>query len=123
MKSFISDKLSPPNGAYSHAIISGNFVFTAGQTGNLPDTGKLIGPSITEQTEQVCKNIKSILESCGTSMDKVVKTTCFLTDMNDIAAYNEVFSKYFTSKPARSTIGVKELPRNAIVEIEAVAEL
>jgi len=110
-------------GPYSQAIISGNFVFTAGQTPLDPGTGQLVGSAIGEQTEQVAKNIKAILEAAGTSIEKVVKTTCFLADMKDFAAFNETYSKHFTSKPARSTFAVKQLPKDALVEIETIAEL
>jgi len=110
-------------GPYSQAIISGNFVFTAGQTPLDPATGQLVGSSITEQTEQVAKNIKAILDAAGTSIEKVVKTTCFLTDMKDFSAFNETYAKFFTGKPARSTFAVKQLPKDALVEIETVAEL
>ena len=109
-------------GPYSQGFISGSFVFTAGQIPLSPETGEIIGTSITEQTEQVMKNLKAILEAAGSSITKAVKTTCFLADMNDFAAFNEVYAKHFTGKPARSTVAVKQLPRNALVEIEVIAE-
>ena len=123
MKAIHSDAAPAALGPYSQAIISGNFIFTAGQTPLDPATGQLVGTTITEQTEQVAKNIKAILEAAGTSIEKVVKTTCFLADMKDFAAFNETYAKYFTSKPARSTFAVKQLPKDALVEIETVAEL
>jgi len=123
MKAIHSDAAPAALGPYSQAIISGNFIFTAGQTPLDPATGQLVGSSITEQTEQVAKNIKAILDAAGTSIEKVVKTTCFLADMKDFAAFNETYAKYFTSKPARSTFAVKQLPKDALVEIETVAEL
>ena len=110
-------------GPYSQAMVSGNFVFTSGGLPLSPESGQLIGKDVTEQTEQVCKNIKAVLEASGSSIEKVVKATCFLCDMNDFAAFNEVYAKYFTGKPARSTLGVNGLAKNALVEIEAIAEL
>jgi 2-iminobutanoate/2-iminopropanoate deaminase len=110
-------------GPYSQAMISGNFVFTSGQIPLSPETGEIIGTSITEQTEQVCKNIKALLEAAGSSIEKVVKTTCFLADMGDFAAFNEVYGKHFTGKPARSTVAAKQLPRSVLVEIETITEV
>jgi len=115
-------------GPYSQAIVSGNLVFTSGQiplsVGDAAlGASQVAGSSITEQTEQVIKNLAAVLEAAGSSFAKVIKTTCFLADMNDFAAFNEVYAKYFTGKPARSTIGVKQLPKSVLVEIEAVAEI
>lgn len=110
-------------GPYSQAMVTGNLVYTSGQICLSPETGELIGSSIAEQTEQVCKNIKALLEASGSSIQKVVKTVCFLADMGDFAAFNEVYAKYFTSKPARSTVAAKGLPRNVLVEVETIAEL
>jgi 2-iminobutanoate/2-iminopropanoate deaminase len=110
-------------GPYSQAIVSGNLVFTSGQIPLSAQDGQVSGSSITEQTEQVIRNLAAVLEAAGSSFAKVVKTTCFLADMNDFAAFNEVYAKYFTGKPARSTIGVKQLPKSVLVEIEAVAEV
>ena len=110
-------------GPYSQAIITGNLVFTSGQIPLSPQTGEIIGAAITEQTEQVCKNLKALLEASGLSITKAVKTTCFLADMNDFAAFNAEYEKHFTGKPARSTVAVKQLPKNALVEIEVVAEI
>jgi len=110
-------------GPYSQAMISGNLIFTSGQIPLSPEGGQVAGSTITEQTEQVIKNLDAVLNSAGSSMDKVVKTTCFLADMNDFAAFNEVYAKYFTGKPARSTVAVKQLPKSVLVEIEAVAEI
>jgi 2-iminobutanoate/2-iminopropanoate deaminase len=109
-------------GPYSQAMISGNLVFTSGQIPLSAETGQMIGTAISEQVEQVCKNLKALLEASGSSLEKVVKTTCFLADMGDFPAFNEVYTKHFTGKPARSTVAVKGLPKNALVEIEAVAE-
>jgi 2-iminobutanoate/2-iminopropanoate deaminase len=108
-------------GPYSQAMISGNLIFTSGQI-PLSSTGEVTGTSISEQTELVIKNLTAVLDACGSSITKVVKTTCFLSDMNDFAAFNEVYAKYFPGKPARSTVAVKQLPRNVLVEIEAIAE-
>ena len=110
-------------GPYSQAMISGNFIFASGQIPLSPETGEIIGTSVSEQAEQVCKNIKALLEAAGSSIEKVVKSTCFLADMGDFAAFNEVYAKHFTGKPARSTIAAKGLPKNALVEIEVVAEI
>ena len=110
-------------GPYSQAFISGNYVFTSGQIPLLPETGEIKGTTIAEQTEQVIKNLKAVLEAAGSSITKAVKTTCFLADMNDFAAFNEVYGKHFTGKPARSTVAVRQLPRSALVEIEVIAEV
>ena len=110
-------------GPYSQAIITGNLVYISGQTPLDPETGQIVGSSVPEQTEQVAKNIKALLIASGSSIEKVVKTTCFLTDMNNFAVFNEVYEKHFIGKPARSTVAVRGLPRNALVEIETIAEL
>jgi len=109
-------------GPYSQAMITGNLVYTSGQIALCPQSGEIIGSTITEQTEQVCKNLKALLEASGASMEKVVKATCFLSDMSDFTAFNEVYAKYFTSKPARSTVAAKGLPKNVLVEVEVIAE-
>jgi 2-iminobutanoate/2-iminopropanoate deaminase len=109
-------------GPYSQGFVSGNLVFTSGQIPLLPGTGETAGKTIAEQTEQVIKNLSAVLEAGGSSLSRVVKTTCFLADMNDFAAFNEVYAKYFSGKPARSTVAVRQLPKNVLVEIEAVAE-
>jgi 2-iminobutanoate/2-iminopropanoate deaminase len=110
-------------GPYSQAMITGNLVFTSGQIPLSPETGEIIGTVITEQTEQVCKNLKALLEAAGSSITKAVKTICFLADMSDFAAFNAEYEKHFTGKPARSTVAVKQLPRNVLVEIEVIAEI
>jgi 2-iminobutanoate/2-iminopropanoate deaminase len=109
-------------GPYSQGYISGDFVFTSGQIPLLAETGEVAGGTITEQTEQVIKNLKAVLEAGDSSLEKVIKTVCFLADMNDFALFNEAYAKHFAGKPARSTVAVKQLPRNVLVEIEAVAE-
>ena len=110
-------------GPYSQAIVTNGLVFTSGQIAINPETGAVEAQTVTEQTEQVCKNIKAVLEASGSSLEKVVKTVCFLRDMGDFAAFNEVYAKYFTGKPARSCVAVKELPKNVLVEIDTVAEV
>ena len=110
-------------GPYSQAIVAGNLVFTSGQIPINPATGNIEAVTIEEQTEQVCKNIKAVLEASGSSLEKVVKTVCFLADMNDFAVFNEVYAKYFTGKPARSCVAVKTLPKNVLVEVELIAEV
>lgn len=112
-----------PIGPYSDAMISGSLLFCSGQTPVDPASGKAAGPSIEEQAKQSCLNVKSIVEAAGSSMDKVVKTTCFLSDIGNFAAFNKVYAEYFTSKPARSCFAVKDLPGGALCEIEAIAEL
>jgi 2-iminobutanoate/2-iminopropanoate deaminase len=110
-------------GPYSQAISSGGLVFTSGQIPLSPETGEVSGSGIKEQTARVIENLKAVLEAAGSDLSRVVKTTCFLADMNDFAAFNEVYAQSFTGKPARSTVAVKQLPRSVLVEIEAVAEL
>ena len=110
-------------GPYSQAKISGSFVYTSGQIPIDPETGAISAQTIEEQTEQVCKNVSALLEAAGSSLEKVVKTVCFLRDMSDFASFNAVYAKYFVSKPARSCVAVRELPKNVLVEIDTVAEL
>lgn len=110
-------------GPYSQAIKCGNMLFTSGQIAINPATSQVEATDIEGQTEQVCKNLCALLEAAGTSAEKVVKTTCFLADMGDFAAFNGVYGKYFVSKPARSCVAVKTLPKNVLVEVEVIAEL
>lgn len=110
-------------GPYSQAVVLNNMVFTSGQIAINPQNGNVEADTIEGQTEQVCKNIKALLEASGSSIEKVVKTTCFLSDMNDFAAFNDVYAEYFTGKPARSCVAVKTLPKNVLVEIDTVAEI
>ena len=107
-------------GPYSQAWTAGDFIFTSGQSPVDPATGE-IPAGIAAQAEQSCKNVAAILRAAGYGMDGVIKTTCFLADMGDFAAFNEVYAKYFTSKPARSCVAVKDLPKAVLCEIEAVA--
>ncbi len=110
-------------GPYSQAIKCGNMIFTSGQIAINPESSLVEAPDIVGQTEQVCRNLCAVLEAAGSTMEKVVKTTCFLSDMSDFAAFNEVYAKYFVSKPARSCVAVKTLPKNVLVEVEVIAEL
>ncbi|MGI6766885.1 MAG: RidA family protein [Lentihominibacter sp.] len=109
-------------GPYSQAIVSGNLIYTSGQIPLNPETGALEGTNIIEQTHRVCKNLEAVLTAAGGSLKSAVKTLCFLSDMADFAAFNEVYAEYFTEKPARSCVAVKELPKGALVEVEAIAE-
>lgn len=110
-------------GPYSQAVCVNGLIYTSGQIPINPATGNVDAKDVTAQTEQSCRNVKAILEAAGTSLDKVVKTTCFLADMGDFAAFNEVYAEYFTGKPVRSCVAVKTLPKNVLVEIEAIALL
>lgn len=110
-------------GPYSQAMKVGNLLFTSGQIAIVPESSQVEAADIEGQTEQVCKNLCAVLEAAGSSIEKVVKTTCFLADMNDFATFNGVYGKYFTGKPARSCVAVKTLPKNVLVEVEVIAEL
>ena len=110
-------------GPYSQAIAVGSMLYTSGQIPIDPKTGNIDAVGITEQTEQVMKNLGAVLEAAGTDFTKVVKTTCFLADIADFAAFNAVYAKYFTECPARSCVAVKDLPKGSLVEVEAIAEL
>ena len=109
-------------GPYSQATVVGNLVFTSGQIPLNPETGTIEGTTIKEQAERVCKNLKAVLEAAGSCLDKAVKTVCFLSNMADFADFNAVYAEYFTEKPARSCVAVKELPKGALVEVEVIAE-
>ena len=109
-------------GPYTQAIKTNGFVFTSGQIAINPQTGNVETTTIEGQTEQVMKNLGAILAEAGSTFDKAVKTVCFLADMGDFAAFNEIYGKYFTSKPARSCVAVKTLPKNVLVEVEVIAE-
>ena len=110
-------------GPYSQAKVVGNLVFTSGQIAIDPATGNVEATTIEEQTHQVCKNLKNLLEAAGSDISKAVKTVCFLKNMSDFAAFNGVYGEYFTSKPARSCVAVKELPKDVLVEVEVIAEI
>ena len=110
-------------GPYSQAIVCGEMVFTSGQIPINPASGNVEATTIEAQTEQVMKNLGAVLAAAGSSFEKAVKTTCFLADIGDFAAFNAVYAKYFVSKPARSCVAVKTLPKNVLVEVEAIAEI
>lgn len=109
-------------GPYSQAMVVGNLVFTSGQIPLDPATGEMVGTTITEQAHRVCQNLQAVLSAAGSSLQQAVKTVCFLQDMADFAAFNEVYAQYFTNKPARSCVAVKALPKGALVEVEVIAE-
>ena len=121
MKVIATEKAPGAIGPYSQGFIAGGFVYTSGQIPVNPADGT-VPEVIAAQTAQSCKNVGAILEAAGSGYDKVIKTTCFLADIADFAAFNEVYAKYFTSKPARSCVAVKDLPKGVLCEIEAVAE-
>ena len=121
MKIISTNKAPAAIGPYSQAYKVNGFLFTSGQVPLDPDTGTIVGTEIEAQAEQSCKNIGAILEAGGIDFSKVIKTTCFLADMNDFAKFNAVYEKYFASKPARSCVAVKELPKKVLCEIEAIA--
>lgn len=124
MSEIISTEKAPAAiGPYSQAMKVGNLLFTSGQIPIDPATGEFAGTTIEEQAHQSCKNIGEILKAAGSGFDKVVKTVCFVADIADFAAFNEVYAQYFTSKPARSCVAVKDLPKGALVEVEAIAEV
>ena len=110
-------------GPYSQGVISGKMVFSSGQIPVSVGTGEVVGSAIKEQTEQVIKNLEAVLKAAGSSLKNVIKTTCFLVNMEDFACFNEVYEKYFPGRPARSTVAVRQLPKNVLVEIEAIAEI
>lgn len=116
-----TDKAPAAIGPYSQAVVTGGFVFTSGQIPINPQSGSIEAQGISEQAEQVMKNLEAVLQKAGSSFDKVVKATCYLTDMADFAAFNEVYAAYMTSKPARSCVAVKSLPKGALCEVELVA--
>ena len=120
MKVIATEKAPGAIGPYSQGFIAGGFVYTSGQIPVNPADGT-VPEGIAAQTEQSCKNVGAILEAAGSGFDKVVKTTCFLADMGDFAAFNEVYARYFISKPARSCVAVRELPKGVLCEIEAIA--
>ena len=116
-----TDKAPGAIGPYSQAIVANDTLYTSGQIPIIPETGELVDGDIKAQAEQVCKNLGAILKEAHASFDSVIKTTCFLADMNDFAAFNEVYAKYFVSKPARSCVAVKTLPKNVLCEVELIA--
>lgn len=118
-----TDKAPAAIGPYSQGIVAGDFLFASGQIPIDPATGKITGKDVTEQAEQVMKNVGAILAEAGTDYTKVVKTTCFLAEMADFAAFNAVYERYFTEKPARSCVAVKQLPKDVLCEVEVLAYL
>ena len=123
MKKIHTEKAPAAVGPYSQAIVINGMVYTSGQIALDPVSGQLVGDTIEEQAEQVMKNLAAILEEAGTKPENAVKTLCFLTDINDFAAFNEVYARYFTEKPARSCVGIQSLPKGAICEVEVVAAI
>ena len=122
MLKYVDTKNAPAAiGPYSQGIILNGIAFFSGQIPLSPETGEVVGTTIEEQTEQLMQNVKALLESQGASFTDVVKTTCFLADMGDFAAFNEIYAKYFTGKPARSCVAVKDLPKGVLCEVETIA--
>lgn len=122
-KVIATDKAPAAIGPYSQGIIAGDFFFASGQIAIIPETGEIAEATIEAQTEQVMKNIGNLLAAAGVDYSKVVKTSCFLADMGDFGAFNEIYAKYFTSKPARSCVAVKTLPKSVLCEVEVIAYL
>lgn len=123
----MSQPIHTPNapaaiGPYSQAVTVGALVFTSGQIALDPATGAMCGSTVAEQTHRVCKNLAAVLQAADSSLDRAVKTTCYLQSMADFAAFNEVYAQYFTNKPARSCIAARALPKDALVEIEVIAQ-
>lgn len=123
LKKISTEKAPAAIGPYSQAVVAGDFLFASGQIPINPETGKVEAVGITEQAEQSMKNVGEILKAAEVSFDNVVKTTCFLADIADFAAFNEVYAKYFTQKPARSCVAVKDLPKGVLCEVEVIAYL
>lgn len=118
-----TDKAPAAIGPYSQAVTAGNLLFTSGQIALNPKSGEVVGTTIEEQTEQVMKNLGAILEANNIGFDAAIKTTCFLANMSDFGKFNEIYGKYFTEKPARSCVAVKELPKNVLCEVEVIAQI
>ena len=116
-----TEKAPAAIGPYSQAVVCGNMVFTSGQIAINPANGEMEAKTITEQTEQVMKNLGEVLKAAGTGFENAVKTTCFLAEIADFSAFNAVYAKYFTTKPARSCVAVKDLPKGVLVEVEVIA--
>ncbi len=123
MKEIFTDKAPAAIGPYSQAKVIGGVMFASGQIPIDPATGEVVSGGIEEQTRRVCENVKALLEAAGTSLEKVVKTTCFLKDIGDFAAFNKVYAEYFTGKPARSCVGGLQIPKGVLVEVEVIAEV
>lgn len=123
LKKIATDKAPAAIGPYSQGVVVGDMLFSSGQIALDPVTGEVVGDNIVEQTEQVMKNLGAVLEAAGVGYDKVVKTTCFLAEMEDFAVFNQIYARYFTEKPARSCVAVKTLPKNVLCEVEVIAYL
>lgn len=123
MKTIHTDKAPEAIGPYSQAKISEGILFSSGQIPIDPETGELVSGGIEKQTRRVCENLKAVLEAAGTSLDKVIKTNCYLKDIGDFAAFNAVYAEFFTNKPARSCVGGLQIPKGAMVEVEVIAEV
>ena len=123
MKKISTEKAPAAIGPYSQAVVLGNIVFTSGQIPINPETSSVDAVGIEAQAEQVMKNLGAVLEAAGSSYEKTLKTTCFLSDMADFAVFNEVYARYFTEKPARSCVAVRSLPKGVLCEVEAIAEI
>lgn len=123
MEKIYTDKAPQAIGPYSQGMIYGGVLYTSGQIAINPASGEVEETTIEGQTHQVCKNLGALLEQAGTGFDKVIKTTCFLSDMSDFAKFNEIYAQYFTSKPARSCVAAKALPKGVMVEVELIAEV
>jgi len=123
LKKIATDKAPAAIGPYSQGVVVGDMLFSSGQIALDPVTGEVVGDNIVEQAEQVMKNLGAILEAAGVGYDKVVKTTCFLAEMEDFAVFNQIYAKYFTEKPARSCVAVKTLPKKVLCEVEVIAYL
>ena len=123
MKIISTDKAPAAIGPYSQAVISGNMLYTSGQIAINPETAQVVEGGIEAQTEQIMKNLGEVLKAAGVDFTAAVKTTCFLADINDFAAFNKIYGKYFTGKPARSCVAVKDLPKGVLAEVEVIAEL
>jgi len=121
MKVVATEKAPKALGPYSQGYVHNGMFYSAGQIGINPEVDNVEAATIEGQTEQVCKNVGEVLKAAGTDFDHVIKTTCFLADMGDFGAFNEVYAKYFTSKPARSCVAVKTLPKNVLCEVEVIA--
>ena len=117
-----TDQAPAAIGPYSQAVVAGELIFTSGQIALNPETGLLEGATVTEQTHRVCRNLQAVLAAAGSSLEHTIKTVCYLSDMADFAAFNEVYAQYFTEKPARSCVAAKALPKGALVEVEVIAQ-
>jgi 2-iminobutanoate/2-iminopropanoate deaminase len=117
-----TDQAPAAIGPYSQAVVAGELIFTSGQIALNPETGLLEGETVTEQTHRVCRNLQAVLTAAGSSLKHTLKTVCYLSDMADFAAFNEVYAQYFTEKPARSCVAAKALPKGALVEVEVIAQ-